>query len=83
MTQVRDTRPDRGFCSGPDGQFGWSIPDEELRRFAADESPRIGVMLLGRKLYETMRKQGQQYGAGRNQSRAIRVATRWPAATSD
>jgi dihydrofolate reductase len=43
-----------GYIVGPDGQFDWSIPDEELFRFATDETRRISVMLLGRKLYETM-----------------------------
>jgi dihydrofolate reductase len=43
-----------GYIAGPDGQFGWSAPDEELSRFATDETRRVGVMLLGRKLYETM-----------------------------
>jgi dihydrofolate reductase len=43
-----------GYVAGPDGQFDWSIPDEEVFRFATDETRRVGVMLLGRKLYETM-----------------------------
>ena len=43
-----------GYIAGPDGQFDWGMPDEELVRFAIDETRRIGVMLLGRKLYETM-----------------------------
>ncbi len=43
-----------GYIAGPDGQFGWSVPDEEVSRFATEETRRVGVMLLGRKLYETM-----------------------------
>jgi dihydrofolate reductase len=43
-----------GYIAGPDGQFGWSAPDEEVSRFATDETRQVGVMLLGRKLYETM-----------------------------
>jgi dihydrofolate reductase len=43
-----------GYISGPDGQFDWSVPDEELMRFAIDESRGVGVQLMGRKLYETM-----------------------------
>ena len=43
-----------GYIAGPDGQFDWSIPDEELMRFATDEIRQVGVHLLGRKLYETM-----------------------------
>ncbi len=43
-----------GFIAGPDGQFDWSIPDEELMRFSTDEDRQVGVQLMGRKLYETM-----------------------------
>ena len=43
-----------GYIAGPDGQFDWSIPDEELMRFATDEDRQVGVQLMGRKLYETM-----------------------------
>jgi dihydrofolate reductase len=43
-----------GYITGPDGQFGWSVPDEEVFRFATEETRQLGVMLLGRKLYETM-----------------------------
>jgi dihydrofolate reductase len=43
-----------GYIAGPDGQFDWSIPDEELMRFTTDEDRQVGVQLMGRKLYETM-----------------------------
>jgi dihydrofolate reductase len=43
-----------GYIVGPDGKFDWSIPDEELMRFAIDEDRQVGVQLMGRKLYETM-----------------------------
>jgi dihydrofolate reductase len=43
-----------GYIVGPDGQFGWSVPDEEVFRVATEETRQVGVMLLGRKLYETM-----------------------------
>jgi dihydrofolate reductase len=43
-----------GYIAGPDGRFDWSIPDEELLRFATDETRQAGVHLMGRKLYETM-----------------------------
>jgi dihydrofolate reductase len=43
-----------GYIAGPDGKFDWSIPDEELMRFATDETRQVGVQLMGRKLYETM-----------------------------
>ena len=43
-----------GYIAGPDGQFDWSVPDEEVSRFATDETRQVGVQIMGRKLYETM-----------------------------
>jgi dihydrofolate reductase len=43
-----------GYVVGPDGDFGWTAPDEEVFRFVTDEIRRVGVYLLGRRLYETM-----------------------------
>jgi dihydrofolate reductase len=43
-----------GYIAGPDGDFGWTEPDEEVFRFVTDEIREIGVHLLGRRLYETM-----------------------------
>jgi dihydrofolate reductase len=43
-----------GFVSGPDGDFGWGVPDEELHRFHNARVSRLSAHLLGRKLYETM-----------------------------
>jgi dihydrofolate reductase len=43
-----------GYIAGPDGQFAWGVPDEEVFRFATDETRQVGVQLLGRKLYETI-----------------------------
>lgn len=44
-----------GYIVGPDGGFEWSAPDEEVFRFATNEVRQLGVHLLGRRLYETMR----------------------------
>ena len=44
-----------GYIVGPDGRFDWSAPDEEEFRSATDEVRQLGVHLLGRRLYETMR----------------------------
>ena len=44
-----------GYVVGPDGEFGWSEPDPEVFRFLLDEFRGVGVHLLGRRLYETMR----------------------------
>jgi dihydrofolate reductase len=43
-----------GYIAGPDGRIDWGVPDDEVSRFATEETRRAGVMLLGRKLYETM-----------------------------
>jgi dihydrofolate reductase len=43
-----------GYVAGPDGDFGWAQPDQDLFRFVTDEERQIGVQLLGRRLYETM-----------------------------
>jgi dihydrofolate reductase len=43
-----------GYIAGPDGDFGWTAPDEEVFRFVTDEIRGVGVHLLGRRLYETM-----------------------------
>jgi dihydrofolate reductase len=44
-----------GYVVGPDGSFAWSAPDEEVFRSAMEEVRQLGVHLLGRRLYETMR----------------------------
>lgn len=44
-----------GFLVGPDGGFDWAAPSEEVFAFATDEVRAVGVHLLGRRLYETMR----------------------------
>ena len=43
-----------GYIVGPDGDFGWTAPDEEVFRFVTDEIRQVGVYLLGRRLYEAM-----------------------------
>jgi dihydrofolate reductase len=43
-----------GYIVGPDGDFAWTAPDEEVFRSWIDEIREVGVHLLGRRLYETM-----------------------------
>ncbi len=43
-----------GYIVGPDGEFDWSGPNEEVFRFWIDEIRGVGVHLMGRRLYETM-----------------------------
>lgn len=43
-----------GYIVGPDGEFGWTEPDEEVYGFVTDQIREVGVHLMGRRLYETM-----------------------------
>ncbi len=43
-----------GYIAGPDGNFDWSMPDEELHRFHNERTRALAGHLLGRRLYETM-----------------------------
>ncbi len=43
-----------GYIVGPDGTFGWTEPNDEEFRFVTDAMRNVGVLLLGRRLYETM-----------------------------
>lgn len=43
-----------GYVAGPDGDFGWGVPSEELHRFHNERVAKVDAQLLGRRLYETM-----------------------------
>jgi dihydrofolate reductase len=43
-----------GFIAAPDGDIGWSAPDEELHRFHNAQTREILGHLCGRRLYQTM-----------------------------
>jgi dihydrofolate reductase len=43
-----------GFIAGPDGDIGFTAPDQELFRFHVEQTRYIGVELMGRGLYEAM-----------------------------
>jgi dihydrofolate reductase len=43
-----------GYIVGPDGDFNWTAPDEEVFRLATAEMREVGVHVMGRRLYETM-----------------------------
>jgi dihydrofolate reductase len=44
-----------GMIVGPDGGFDWAPPHEDVFRFAIEQIREVGVHLMGRRLYETMR----------------------------
>ena len=44
-----------GYIVGPDGRFDWTPPYADVFRFWIEEIRGVGVHLLGRRLYETMR----------------------------
>jgi dihydrofolate reductase len=43
-----------GYIADRDGNFGWSVPDEELHQFHNDRVREQDAQLLGRRLDETM-----------------------------
>ena len=43
-----------GYIVGPDGEFSWTAPGDEVFRFWIDEIRDVGVHLMGRRLYDTM-----------------------------
>jgi dihydrofolate reductase len=44
-----------GYVADSDGNFDWSMPDEEVHRFVNDLERDIGTYLYGRRMYEVMR----------------------------
>ncbi|GAA3972162.1 dihydrofolate reductase family protein [Streptomyces marokkonensis] len=43
-----------GYIVGPDGDFDWTAPGDDVFRHWIDEIRQVDVHLLGRRLYETM-----------------------------
>jgi dihydrofolate reductase len=43
-----------GFIAGPNGDFDWAAPDEELHRFHNQQTRELGAHFCGRRLYEVM-----------------------------
>jgi dihydrofolate reductase len=44
-----------GYVADAEGNFDWSVPDEEVHRFVNDLERPIGTHLYGRRMYEVMR----------------------------
>jgi dihydrofolate reductase len=43
-----------GYVADEQGNFDWSVPDDEVHRFVNDLERPIGTYLYGRRLYEVM-----------------------------
>src|SRR3954451_6056891 len=44
-----------GYVADAQGEFGWSMPDEEVHAFVNDLERPVGTHLYGRRMYETMK----------------------------
>jgi dihydrofolate reductase len=44
-----------GFVADSGGNFGWAKPTEEVHSFVNNQLRNVGTILMGRKLYETMK----------------------------
>ena len=62
-----------GYISGPQGEFDWTAPDEELHRFHNDQVRELGGHLLGRRLYEVM----SYWETAEERNPAARNFSRW------
>ena len=43
-----------GYVADEDGNFDWTVPDEEVHAFINDLDRPVGTYLYGRRMYETM-----------------------------
>jgi dihydrofolate reductase len=44
-----------GYAADKDGNFNWAMPSEEVHAFVNDKLRNVGMILMGSKLYETMK----------------------------
>jgi dihydrofolate reductase len=44
-----------GYVADENGDFGWSMPDEEVHAFVNDLERPVGTYLYGRRMYEVMK----------------------------
>lgn len=44
-----------GFAADENGSIDWAMPSEEVHSFVNDALRNVGTILMGRKLYETMK----------------------------
>ncbi len=53
-----------GYVADAEGNFDWSVPDEEVRTFVNDLERPIGTYLYGRRTYEVIRAWETANGVG-------------------
>jgi dihydrofolate reductase len=66
-----------GYTEDAAGTFDWAAPSEEVHRFVNDLERRVGTMLYGRRMYETMvwwETQGDDTDVGRDYAATWRAA---------
>jgi dihydrofolate reductase len=44
-----------GYAADENGKFDWAVPSEEVHAFVNDALRNVGTILMGHKLYETMK----------------------------
>lgn len=43
-----------GYVNGPQGEFDWGQPDDEVHTFINERQREVGISLMGRRMYEVM-----------------------------
>jgi len=69
-----------GYVADAEGNFDWSMPDEEVHTFVNDLERPIGTYLFGRRMYEVMRYWETAPTGNRERSAEQEYAKIWQAA---
>ena len=69
-----------GYVADAEGNFDWSMPDEEVHTFVNDLERPIGTYLFGRRMYEVMRYWETAPTGNRERSAEEEYAKIWQAA---
>jgi len=69
-----------GYVADTDGNFDWSVPDDEVHAFVNDLERPIATYLYGRRMYEVMRFWETAHNLADQPSFVLDYATVWQAA---
>jgi dihydrofolate reductase len=69
-----------GYVADAEGNFDWSAPDQEVRRFVNELERPIGTYLYGRRMYEVMRYWATAPTGNGDSSADLEYAKIWQAA---